>query len=71
MPHPAAPAAGLGTKRIAVEVGAARNSVRRYLREDAAGEKQVRPGARTLDPSQEEAARELLDGPAARATRSS
>lgn len=56
---------GWGTKRIAREVGAARNSVRRYLREGAAAEKQERPGARTLDVAQAEAARALLDGPAA------
>jgi predicted transcriptional regulator len=31
---------GWGTKRIAVEVGVARNSVRRYLRQGAAAEKQ-------------------------------
>jgi len=55
---------GWGTKRIAREVGAARNSVRRYLREGAAAEKQERPGARTLDADQEAAARALLDGPA-------
>lgn len=34
---------GWGTKRIAAEVGVARNSVRRYVREGAAAEKQVRP----------------------------
>lgn len=55
---------GWGTKRIAREVGAARNSVRRYLREGDAAERQVRPGARTLDADQEAAARALLDGPA-------
>lgn len=55
---------GWGAKRIAREVGAARNSVRRYLREGAAAEKQARPGARTLDAEQEAAARALLDGPA-------
>ena len=56
---------GWGTKRIAREVGAARNSVRRYLREGAAAEKQERPGAWTMDASQQATARELLDGPAA------
>lgn len=56
---------GWGTKRIAAEVGVTRNSVKRYLRGGVAAEKQVRPAARTLDASQEGAARELLDGPAA------
>lgn len=56
---------GWGTKRIAVEVGVARNSVRRYLRQGAAAEKQERPGARTLDAAERQVARELLDGPAA------
>src|SRR5687767_7743220 len=55
---------GWGAKRIAREVGAARNSVRRYLREGAAAEKQERPGARKLDAGQEATARALLDGPA-------
>jgi hypothetical protein len=40
---------GWGAKRIAREVGVARNRVRRYLREGEAAEKQVRPGARTLN----------------------
>ena len=56
---------GWGTKRIAREVGAARNSVRRYLREGAAAEKQTRPKAWTLSADQKAKARELLDGPAA------
>jgi len=56
---------GWGTKRIAREVGAARNSVRRYLREGEAAERQERPAARTLDATQTDAARALLDGPAA------
>lgn len=56
---------GWGAKRIAREVGVARNSVRRYLREGEAAEKQVRPGARTLNEWQQATARELLDGPAA------
>ena len=56
---------GWGTKRIAQEVGVARNSVRRYLREGEAAEKQARPGGRRLDGEQEEQARALLDGPAA------
>jgi transposase len=57
-------ALGWGSKRIARELGIARNSVRRYLREGAAAETQTRPGARTLDTAQQEAARALLDGPA-------
>lgn len=56
---------GWGTKRIALEVGVARNSVRRYLREGAAAEKQTRPKAWTLSADQKAKARELLDGPAA------
>lgn len=56
---------GWGTKRIATEVGVARNSVRRYLRQGAAAERQERPGARTLDDLERQRARELLDGPAA------
>lgn len=56
---------GWGTKRIALEVGAARNSVRRYLREGAAAEKQTRPKAWTLSAEQQAKARALLDGPAA------
>src|SRR4051812_397713 len=55
---------GWGTKRIARELGIARNSVRRYLREGEATETQTRPGAWTLDAVQQAAARELLDGPA-------
>ncbi|HET9623654.1 MAG TPA: IS21 family transposase, partial [Kofleriaceae bacterium] len=55
---------GWGSKRIARELGIARNSVRRYLREGAAAETQTRPGARTLDTAQQEAARAMLDGPA-------
>ena len=55
---------GWGVKRIARELGIARNSVRRYLREGAAAETQTRPTARTLDDSQRELATRLLDGPA-------
>ncbi len=58
-------ALGWGTKRIARELGIARNSVRRYLREGDAAETQTRPGAWTLATEQQAAARELLDGPAA------
>jgi transposase len=55
---------GWGAKRIAREVGAARNSVKRYLREGEAAERQTRPGAWTLDADEQQKARELLDGPA-------
>ena len=58
-------ALGWGKKRIARELGIARNSVRRYLREGAAAETQARPGAWTLDAEQQAAARTLLDGAAA------
>ncbi|MEZ4404579.1 MAG: IS21 family transposase [Kofleriaceae bacterium] len=54
-----------GSKRIARELGIARNSVRRYLRGGAAAEVQARPNARTLDTDQVTLARELLDGAAA------
>jgi len=53
-----------GGKRIAKELGIARNSVRRYVRDGAAAETQARPNARTLDDSQVARAAELLDGPA-------
>jgi len=56
---------GWGTRRIAREVGAARNSVRRYLRNGETAEKQVRPGAKTLDESEQARAVELLEGRAA------
>lgn len=58
-------ALGWGKKRIARELGIARNSVRRYLREGEAAETQTRPGAWTLDADKQAAARSLLDGPAA------
>ena len=58
-------ALGWGARRIARELGIARNSVRRYLREGAAAETQTRPGAWTLDSEQRQAARRLLDGAAA------
>lgn len=58
-------ALGWGARKIARELGIARNSVRRYLREGEAAETQTRPGAWTLDVSQREAACALLDGPAA------
>lgn len=58
-------ALGWGKKRIARELGIARNSVKRYLREGDAAETQTRPGAWTLDAEQQALARTLLDGPAA------
>jgi transposase len=53
-----------GAKRIARELGVARNSVRRYVREGDA-ETQTRPAAWTLDVERQAIARRLLDGPAA------
>jgi transposase len=58
-------AIGWGSKRIARELGMARNSVRRYLRDGAAAETQTRPGAWTLDAAHRDTARSLLDGAAA------
>jgi transposase len=58
-------ALGWGKKRIARELGIARNSVKRYLREGESAETQTRPGAWTLDADQQTTARSLLDGPAA------
>lgn len=55
--------AGWGAKRIAKEVGVARNTVRRYLRSPHA-DVQVRPGARALDEDGRARARELFVGPA-------
>src|SRR6185295_1392026 len=58
-------ALGWGKKRITRELGVARNSVKRYLREGAEAETQTRPGAWTLDAEQQALARSMLDGPAA------
>jgi transposase len=58
-------ALGWGSKRIARELGIARNSVRRYLEGGTAAETQTRPGAKTLDAAQQTVACALLDGPAA------
>lgn len=52
-------AMGYGTKRIARELGVARNTVRRYLKGTAAG-RQVRPGARRLPAAVVERACALL-----------
>lgn len=56
--------AGWGAKRIAKEVGVARNTVRRYLRSPLA-DVQVRPAARALDEDGRAQARQLFAGPAA------
>jgi transposase len=58
-------ALGWGSKRIARELGIARNSVKRYLRDGVDAETQMRPGGWTLDAEQQATARALLDGPAA------
>jgi transposase len=55
--------AGWGSKRIAAEVGVARNTVRRYLRSPLA-DVQVRPSRRALDADAERRARELYAGEA-------
>lgn len=55
--------AGWGAKRIAAEVGVARNTVRRYLRSPRASV-QVRPNRRVLDDDARSQARELLVGAA-------
>ena len=58
-------ALGWSIKRLARELGIARNSVRRYLRDGEVADTQMRPGAWTLDAEQQATARSLLDGPAA------
>lgn len=58
-------ALGWGSKRIACELGIARNSVRRYLREGDAAGTQTRPGAWTLSTAERETAKAILDGEAA------
>lgn len=55
--------AGWGTKRIAIEVGVARNTVRRYLRSPLSSV-QTRPARRVLDEDGRSQARELLVGAA-------
>lgn len=55
-------ALGWGARRVAPELGIARSSVCRYLREGAAAETQTWPGAWTLDAERRSTARELLDG---------
>jgi transposase len=56
--------AGWGHKRIAREVGVARNTVRRYVRAGSAADKQVRPKARRLTAAEQERAVELWNGAA-------
>ena len=51
---------GWGSKRIAAELGVARNTVRRYLREGAAAEVQRRPGSWSLDGDARAEARQLF-----------
>lgn len=55
--------AGWGAKRIAREIGVARNTVRRYLR-SATAEVQTRPRARALDDDGRSEARQLFEGAA-------
>src|SRR5690349_22917624 len=55
---------GWGSKRIARELGLARNTVRRYLRGGVAAETQTRPAARCLDEDGERLAAALFDGEA-------
>ena len=55
---------GLGVKRIARELGIARNTVRRYLREGPAAETQERPTARALDDDGRRVALELFESEA-------
>lgn len=52
---------GWGAKRIAAELGIARNTVRRYLRGAEAGV-QIRPGARALSDSEVAVAQSLFTG---------
>jgi predicted transcriptional regulator len=58
--------AGWGVKRIAREVGVARNTVRRYLREGEAADKQVMPRARQLTEAEQRRAVELWNTTAER-----
>lgn len=50
-----------GSKRIAKQLGIARNTVRRYFREGMAAETQVRPNARCLSPEEAQKAVELFE----------
>jgi transposase len=53
---------GWGSRRIAQELGVARNTVRRYRRGDAEAERQARPRARRLDEGGRAAVIRLFDG---------
>ena len=55
---------GWGAKRIAAELGFARNTVRMYLRRGERSGPQVRPGKRRLTDEQRQLAVKLLDSPA-------
>ena len=55
-------ARGWGAKRIAGELGIARNTVRRYLRGGLEAERQVRPSARRLDEDARSEARQMFVG---------
>src|SRR5512135_3099705 len=57
-------AKGWGAKRIARELGLARNTVRRYLRGGAAAEVQRHPSQQRLSDTQRAAAVALFDGEA-------
>lgn len=57
-------AAGWGSKRIAREVGVARNTVRRYLRGGELADRQERPGARRLNAAEQEVAQGFFCGEA-------
>ena len=56
--------AGWGAKRIARELGIARNTVRRYVRGGHDAQQQLRPLARRLGEAARLEARRLFDGPA-------
>ncbi len=55
---------GWGAKRVARELGVARNTVRRYQRGGPSAEVQTRPGRRALDESRREQALRLFEGTA-------
>lgn len=55
---------GWGVKRVARELGLARNTVRRYLREGEAAEHQRRPSRRVLSDEQRVVAEQLFEGEA-------
>ena len=55
---------GWGSRRIANELGVARNTVRRYLRGGEAAQQQVRPRARRLDAAARRQAIGLFEGTA-------